>query len=478
MSQTNVVTLPPPLESVADTVTRDQPCKSFGMDPVEPAETNLTAAYEHRRGIYHKGVLSLIDQAVVSGTNFLTTVFLGHTNQAELGVYWLGFNVVLLATCTQGALISSPYTVFGSGMNRDARAAYAGSTIWHQWGLSALLTLILTIAGLGIAFGLGPASFGPTDWMLAAMLPFILVREFLRRVAFAHFRLRIVLALDVAVSILQLTGLAALWQTDRLTAGSAFGAIGVACALAGGATFFLMRSHFARSQRGVWTDLKLNWSFGKWAFAAQLALLAAASTIPWLLALMAGTDDTGRFAACTSIIMIVNPVLIGLNNFLGPQAIHVFHRQGLPALRRMTWRISSAGVGLVSFVVLLLWLSGGKLLVVVYGEKFIGNEVVISIMAFNILGFAVGMGVENGLSALHRPDLVFWSNLLCLLVTLAAGFPLVWQYGVIGAAWAAVLGTATATISKILLFVYAMRRQSGLVATSAAGANLAIDNAI
>jgi O-antigen/teichoic acid export membrane protein len=209
-----------------------------------------------------------------------------------------------------------------------------------------------------------------------------------------------------------------------------------------------------------------------------LALLAAASAIPWLLALSAGTDDTGRFAACTSIIMIVNPVLIGLNNFLGPQALHVFHRQGLPALRRMTWRISSAGVGLVSFVVLVLWLSGGKLLVFVYGEKFIGNEVVISIMAFSILGFAVGMGVENGLSALHRPDLVFWSNLLCLLVTLATGFPLVWQYGVIGAAWAAVLGTATATISKILLFVYAMRRQSGLVATSAAGANLAIDNAI
>lgn len=468
MSHHPLALLQPPTEKTATPPVLDGVSDLSCMATVAPPAVNRPAANEHRRGIYRNGMLSLIDQAVVSGTNFLTTVFLGHTDQAELGVYWLGFNVVLLATCTQGALISSPYTVFGSAMSQDDRAAYAGSTLRHQWGLSGLLTLLLSVAGLCIAFGLGPASFGAVDWMLAAMLPFILVREFVRRVAFAHFRLRMVLALDISVAGLQLLGLSLLWATNLLTAGTAFGAIGVACAVAGGATFFFMRSHFAVPRSGALANLKLNWSFGKWAFAAQLVLLAAASVVPWLLTLLAGADDTGRFAACTSMIMIVNPVLIGLNNFLGPQAIQVFQRNGLPALRRMTWQISLAGVSMVSIVVLLLWASGGQLLVFVYGRKFVGNEAIVSILAINILGFAVGMGVENGLTALHRPDLVFWSNLFCLLMTLAAGAPLIMSYGVVGAAWAAVLGTAVATISKIGLFIRALRVHIGPEGTNVA----------
>jgi O-antigen/teichoic acid export membrane protein len=429
-------------------------------EPAKPHDIAPGAARSYRRGIYRKGILSLADQAVVSGTNFLTMVCLGRTDEHELGVYQLGFSVVLLATCIQGALISAPYTVFGAGMDRNARASYAGNTLMHQWALSALLTLALAVAGVCIAVGWGPASFGVVDWILAAMLPFILVREFVRRVAFAHLRMRTVLALDIGVSTLQLGGLAALWATDTLTAGTAFGAVGLACGIAGGATFFFMRSHFAPARDSALTDLRLNWSFGKWAFAAQVALLATAYSVPWLLAFLASTDDTGRFAACMSIIMVVNPVLIGLNNFLGPQVIHVYQREGLPALLRMTWRISFAVVGSLSLIVLLLWISGGEVLVLVYGQKFVGNEVVVSILAAVILALALGMGVENGLTALHRPDLVFWSNLIGLLATLACAVPWILHNGVIGAAWSVVLGTVAVTVTKIAVFYYAFRQQA------------------
>jgi O-antigen/teichoic acid export membrane protein len=428
------------------------PCaKQAEIETVKPA-----VAAEHRRGIYQKGVLSLVDQAVVSGTNFLTTVFLGRTDKDELGVYQLGFSIVLLATCIQGALISSPYTVFGNRMDRAARAAYAGSALVHQWLLSGLLTLALAVAGVCITLGWGSASFGVVDWILAAMLPFILVREFVRRVAFAHMRLRTVLALDVAVCILQLVGLAALWATNSLTAATAFGVVGLACALAGGATFFFMRNHFAPARENTLADLRLNWSFGKWAFAAQLALLAAAYTVPWLLAIIySGTEETGTFGACMSIVMVVNPALIGLNNFLGPQAIRIYQREGLTALQRLTWRFSGTLVGALSLVVLLLWLTGGEVLVRVFGDKYAGNEIIVTILAGNILAAALGMGIENGLTALHRPDLIFWSQLVGLIVTLSAAVPWIVQHGVVGAAWSVVAGTTCSTLAKIVLFLRA-----------------------
>ncbi|MCC7086830.1 MAG: hypothetical protein IT427_17670, partial [Pirellulales bacterium] len=45
-----------------------------------------SAFAESRCRLYQKGVLSLVDQAVVSGTNFLTMVLLGRTEKDELGV--------------------------------------------------------------------------------------------------------------------------------------------------------------------------------------------------------------------------------------------------------------------------------------------------------------------------------------------------------------------------------------------------------
>ena len=173
------------------------------------------------------------------------------------------------------------------------------------------------------------------------MLPFILVREFVRRVAFAHLQMVTVLGLDVAASALQLGGLIALSWLGHLSAESAFVAMGFACAVSGGTTFFLMRRNFAPNRGNAMADLRRNWSFGKWAFGSQLATLASGYGMPWMLALFLGTAATGRYAACLSIVMIANPLFIGLNNFLSPQAVHAYHTHGLAGLRQFTWGISA-----------------------------------------------------------------------------------------------------------------------------------------
>ena len=290
--------------------------------------------------LFRKGTLSLIDQGVVSATNFLTMVLLGRTATQELGEYQLGFSIVLLAMCVQNALISSPYTLFGNRMEGRQRAQYAGSTLLHQWGLSALSTLVMVCVAIGTGMGWGLTDFDYVAWTLAAMLPFILVREFVRRVAFAHLQLVTVLGLDVAASAMQLGGLIALRWSGYLSAESTFVVMGLACALSGGTTFFLMRRRFAPNRGNAMADLRRNWSFGKWAFGSQLATLASGYGMPWMLAVFIGTAATGRYRACLSIVMIANPLLIGLNNFLSPQAIHAYHTHGLSGLRRFTWGIS------------------------------------------------------------------------------------------------------------------------------------------
>ncbi len=309
------------------------PSESFASDSSDsksPAQNaswfdRLLAAFSGGT-MFRKSVLALADQGIVSAVNFLTIVLIRRTTAGsqeaadhQLGLYQLGFTIVLLATCTQNALICTPYAVFGNSMRGLQRRRYAGSTLMHQSLLSIIFALGLLAVGVGLASGLGSADFGVVMLALAAMTPFILVREFVRRLAFVHLQVVTVLVLDVIVAVLQLGGLVALKSFGQLTATTAFCTIGASCALAGLTVLWLLRSHFSLRQTKSWADLQMSWSFGRWAFAAQLVYLGMAYAPTWLLAIFAGPQATGRFAVSWSLIMIANPILIGLYNYLGPK---------------------------------------------------------------------------------------------------------------------------------------------------------------
>src|SRR5262249_35532995 len=238
----------------------------------------------------------------------------------------------------------APYAVFGNRLTGDERARYAGSALLHQGVFSAITSLGLALVGAVVALGFGGHGIERVVWILALMLPMLLAREFVRRVAFAHLQILTVLALDVAVAILQLGTLVTLKILGNLTAVTGFAAAGFACALAAAVVFFMMRGQFAPRRAAALADLGVSWSFGRWAFAAQVVYLAMFYGVSWLLALVGGATAeerfvaTGRLAACMSLIMIANPLLIGLNNFLSPQAIAVYANHGLAALARLTWR--------------------------------------------------------------------------------------------------------------------------------------------
>jgi len=413
--------------------------------------------------VFRKSAIALIDQGVVSAVNFLTMVLLRRTigggieaAEHQLGLYQLGFSVVLLATCIQNALISTPYAVFGNRLRGQERKRYAGSTLIHQGLLSGLASFLLLIVGVVLA-SWSAGSFDGVAFILAAMLPFILAREFVRRLAFVHLQVVTVLLLDMFVAVLQLGGLWALKSTGHLTAASTFCVIGLACAIAGLGALFLLRGHFAVRQTKSWSDFWLSWSFGKWALAAQIVYLVMVYSPSWMLAIFSGAAATGRFAVSWSLIMVANPLLIGLYNYLGPQAIYAYHADGLAALRRLTIRIGLVMTLVVSVLYGLLLLFGGTLLVVFFGAKLHGQEDVVSILAFSMVLQAMSISAENGLTALNRPTTIFLANTAGLFVSGIAGRCLIGMYGVIGAAWAALIGAVVVTAIKIFWFYRASR---------------------
>ena len=151
------------------------------------------------------GLVTLADQAVVSLTNFSTSLIIGRScSKEELGLYVLAWTLVTFTTETLAALITTPYTVLSPQLVDGSRRRYLGSMLVHQL-LLALLFSVLLIGGSETARLHAPAEakIFPVLLCLAVAMPFLVAREFLRRICFAQLRALPAMAIDITVSLSQ-----------------------------------------------------------------------------------------------------------------------------------------------------------------------------------------------------------------------------------------------------------------------------------
>jgi O-antigen/teichoic acid export membrane protein len=189
-------------------------------------------------------------------------------------------------------------------------------------------------------------------------------------------------------------------------------------------------------------DLKRNWTFGKWVFASGLLWTASTNLYPWLLAFFHGAAAAGTFAACMGVVSASNPVLLGIQNLIGPKIAHEYAQNGPIALRRLVLRISAIIALPLSLLTLALILWGDRLVGMLYGHQYTGNMPVVAALACNLLVTAVAFAFSRALFAVERADLDFRLNLAAIAIMATLGLWLVRSYGPLGAA----LGLLTAIV--------------------------------
>jgi len=405
-----------------------------------------------------KGTLALIDQLVVSGTNFLTTVIVGRACGAdELGIYALGFTLVLLTACVHESLVSTPYVIYGNRLREKRRSLYAGSVLVHHAMLVMLAMTCLAIFAAALSAGLGTAALAPTVWVLVGVVPFALLREFARRIAFAHMHMSTALVLDLLVATIQIGGLAALAAVGALSAGVAYVVLGVSCAVAGATWLGLHRARFTVRWRRVGRDLRQNWLFGKWVFAGLVSFIVHVNVVHWLLALVLGTAATGEYAACMTVVMICNPFVQGISNVLVPRAARAFADGGVTEVRRVARKTTLLlGMAMGSLCSILI-LFGGSVVALLYGSQYVGHGITVAVLATGMLVRSLGMSAFIGLVAVERPDVNFKINLAGLAVTVVLACMLMTTWGVVGGACGLLAGDIAAAAARWNTFLRSTR---------------------
>ncbi|MBI2824603.1 MAG: lipopolysaccharide biosynthesis protein [Planctomycetia bacterium] len=403
-----------------------------------------------------KSLLSVFDQAIVSGTSFVTAVIIGRaTSPDQLGLYYLTLSIVLVALGIQEQLVAAPYTVYSKRRHGTELALYAGSAWLHHFALTAvsIVVLLAVIAALSLA---GSADIVPGLWALVGAGPLLLLREGIRRFAFANLQLVSAIAVDASVALAQLSGLLLLAHFDRLSVFTIYAMMGGACAIAS-LGWYLLNPPVARLQhRRFFPDWWHNWSFSKWALRSYLVGNTTFYIMPWILNLAVGTAATGVLGACGTLVGVTNILLAGVANVLTPQAAHAFAVGGRADLSRLLRRTAAIlALVLGSFCVLLL-VTGDRLAVFVYGNQFQGCGAILTTLALSVLMTALGMTTGTGLWAIEQPRSNFLADVCWIVVTLVSAVFLVFPFGALGAALATLAGTFVAAIVRTVILVRAL----------------------
>lgn len=427
---------------------------------MSPPHPSPSPRFSRLRRYLGPAVFTLSDQAIHSGTNFLTGVLIGRfLSVGDLGLFSLGMTVVTFSLIFQDTLLATPYTYHFHHASEETRPRLTAGAMVQSALLAVLLAFVFLCLGAGVLVA-GESRLAPVFMALAGAMPFLFVREFFRRLFFTSFEMRSAVLLDAGVSIVQFFLLFAFLSAGVLSPTTAWTALAGAAGIAALACFVLLRRRFDFHSLDIVADTRENLRYGRWLLLGSLCHILSLYAYPWFLYLRQGETGAGSFAACMSIVNLLNPLIIGFTNFFRPKLIQVQAAHGVAAMHRMI--TLSAGALLVPVLVLVGGMAAGgeQLVRFVYGSGFSGLGTAVFLVSLSLIPTFLNAPVQLGALALNKP----WVNPVFhaagLATTLLAGFPLVSRFGLEGATGGYALTTLAGGMVLWALYLRAVRTSS------------------
>ncbi len=378
---------------------------------------------------------ALADQAIVSGTNFATTVILARfLGVEEFGRFALAWLAVFFAQNLQIALIVQPMMNIGVKQKASDRAAYTGTVVLQQ----CVLALVATILVFGILAGsslyVSQLNLAELAVPVALLVLFSQASEFLRRYYFVFSQPRWSLVVDGVRYFGQLAMLLAgfLFMRDQMTTGVAIGVMAVASFIGAGAGAVALRR--MRFDRDVFRNVTARqWRFARWLAPTVFSVWARENLLYTVIGATFGLAEVGIVRAAQQLVTMVNVLIQGFANVVHVRAAAAYARRGYAGL-----------VGFVGTFVLryklgiacclgLIALFGGPLLTLVFGQEYSGHGALVVAFAFIMGLYLVRNAVSIMVQAMEATAYDFYAAAAGILLMGVTIMPLVDAYGVAGA---------------------------------------------
>jgi O-antigen/teichoic acid export membrane protein len=375
----------------------------------------------------------ILDQAMVSGSNFLTNVVIARElGVYDFGIFTLAWSTVLLGLSLQLSVISLPmYTLAGKVREHDT-AGYYGALVLFEAIFTAIVFLGAYAGSRGGGMFFKGWPFTQHALPLAMVAICYLWQDFVRRCLFSRGRTIAAFAIDVVSYPVQLIALA-LAAFHGLTLNGALWIIGgtsIASAVLGLAGLFPLRVTLADMHKAA-ID---HWNFARWIVGSIATNWVVLNIFYVAAGIALGATAVASLRASVLLFAIGNVFFLGLENFVPVRGAQLLARNGMPALLKYMnfWLVIgisvSVGISLCVAVLASFWLR------LAFGDAFTGHAgiaYVLSVMYPLSCYVSLG-GILLRCASVTRTIFLIWAAMAA--VGLVVAYPLVQWLGVYGAA--------------------------------------------
>lgn len=407
-----------------------------------------------------KGGLAILDQGLISGSNFLIGILLARwLVPAEYGAFSLAFSVFLLVSYVYQSLLSEPQAVFSGSAYRQCLRGY----------LKALLSiqLVVTIFGLVLLGGSAAIVYymGEADGLPGALAgvaiasPCILFFWLLRRSYYMNLAPARAAMGAFIYFVLVVSGLIVAYKKALISPFSAY----LLMAIGALATALFLLTQVKKvlppdaceppTARQAWQK---HWDYGRWALGVSVVTWIPYYMYYPLVSAFRGMAAAGQLKALMNLSLPMEQSYTALAILFLPYAARVCREKGISSSGPLVRRIIMLFVGGAVVYWGLMIPFKGVVFHVLYGGKYMEVAPLIPYVALGTTMWSAAFGPAILLRAIESPDLIFYARLVASILSLVVGVPATKVFGL----WGVVISIIVANIAAFVISMYILRRKA------------------
>ena len=396
-----------------------------------------------------KGFLAVLDEGLISGSNFLISIWLARWLAPEqYGAYALAYQIFLVLALFYQTLIQEPMMVFGASVYRNSFREYLGALLRIHLEIAVATMLVLGLSAwlveeFAASHGLSGAVAG-----VALAAPWLLFFWLLRRVFYVQLKPQVGVRGALLYCLIVLSGLLAVRRFRLVSPFTAFLLMAVGGLVVG---YFLLIQLKPAMKLGprhpTVAELRhRHWAYGRWALATVLVSRIPSSAYYFLLGSFFGLGQVGAMKALFNLTLPAGHVYASLGMLSLPHAARTHDQDGRSGAQRVAWKLALlyAGGAVAYWIPVILFRE--PVLRFVYAGKYMQVAHLVPWLAVgSVLGIAA-RAQNVMLRAMQSPASVFAAYAVSGAIDLLIGVPTTLLLGLRGAVFTEILSSGAALV--------------------------------
>jgi O-antigen/teichoic acid export membrane protein len=383
-----------------------------------------------------KGLLAVLDQGLVSGSNFLISVLLARwLVPQQYGAYALAFTFFLFLAGFQNALLLEPMSVFGPAAYAKHLSAYLGKLLRLNFVLVLALTGLLVAAAAVVHWFAVDRALPSALWGVSIATPLILFFWLCRRAAYLKLAPALAARAATAYFLVVILLLLVIQRLGWLGSFTAYLIQGVAAFVAAILLLVSLRPQLvSRCGPSSSEVVREHWRYGRWAIATQIVYWVSGNAYYVIAAAFLRMKDVAALRALQNFNQPFGQFVTATGLLLLPWASARFAKEDRAGFQRGLRHRALFLTGMALAYYAILWAVGSRIMGILYAGRYTEFAYLLPFVAAPVVLTAAAQTGAITLQAMQRPSEVFFAYALAGFVTIAVGVPLTRIWGLNGAA--------------------------------------------